>query len=157
MLAADTLGGRKQGGKREKPMMLAKWRNSRSGMSLVEVAIAVAVISIVVTGILGLYYQSVLVSKKMNQLFIATNLAKSRLERLRNIAFDSLPQTAESDTLLDKEGNSIPDGDFQRNTSVSTNYNGDPDLTQVTVTVDYKMKGAFTGNPVTLTTVFVNE
>ena len=134
-----------------------KWRKNQAGMSLVEVAVAVMVISIVLTGILGLYYQSVLVTKKMNQLFIATNLAKSRLERLRNIAYDSLPLTSETDTLLDKEGNTIVNGDFVRNTAVSTSYNGDADLTQVTVTVDYKMKGAFTGSPVTLTTVFVNE
>ena len=124
---------------------------------MVEVAIAVMVTAIVIIGVLGLYYQSVLVTKKMNQLFIATNIAKSRLERLRNIEFDTLPLTAETDTLIDSEGNSVANGNFVRNTSVATNYNGDSDLTQVTVTVDYKVKGEFSNNPVSMTTVFVER
>lgn len=136
--------------------MNLKWRCQR-GMSLVEVAIAVAITAIVVSGILALYYECVLVTKKMNQLFIATNIAKSRLERVRNVEFDSIPFVAEMDTYVDNEGNSIASGEFVRNTSVSTNYSGDADLTQVTVTVDYRIKGQFSGKPVTLTTVYVNE
>lgn len=132
-----------------------RWR-SQTGVSLVEVAIAVMVTSIVIVGLLGLYYQSVLVTKKMNQLFIATNLAKSRLERLHNLEFSALPLSVETDTYLDSEGSSDPDGDFVRNTAISTNYNGRADLTQATVTVDYKVKGEFSGNPVSLTTVYVD-
>lgn len=126
-------------------------------MSLVEVAIAVAIITLVMVGILGLYYENVLVTKKMNQLFIATNLAKSRLERLRNVQFDTLSLSVEKDTTLDKNGNSVENGEFVRNTAVSTSYKGNADLTQVTVTVDYQMKGKLSGKPVSLTTVYVKE
>lgn len=138
-------------------MSLMGKKKYQQGFSLVEVAIALMVSTVVVVGILSLYTQSVMVTKKMNQRFIAINLAKSRIERLKNFDFTVLPNAAETDTYLDKAGNSSLNGDFVRNTSISTNYNGISDLTQVTVTVDYKVKGEFSDNPVTLTTVFVDD
>lgn len=129
----------------------------KRGISLVEVAIAIMVSSMVIVGILALYYQSVRGIKQMNQVFVASNLAKSRLERLNNFEFNSLPLAEETDTPIDKEGNPDLNGDFKRNTSVTSNYNGRANLTQVTVTVDYKIKGEFSGKPVPLTTVYVEE
>lgn len=138
-------------------MRLLKKPYSAAGFTLVEVAIAVSIFTIVLAGILGLYYQSVLVTKKMNQVFIATNLAKNRLESLYNLEFDSISTAEETDTLLDEEGNTDANGKFKRTTTVATQYEGHSDLTQVTVTVDYEVKGEFSGNPVTLITVYVEE
>jgi len=123
----------------------------------VEVSIALMVSTVVVVGILSLYTQSILVTKKMNQRFIATKISNSRLELLRLIEFASLPTSVETDTLLDKDGNSDLDGTFIRTTSVVENYNSNADLTLVTVTVDYKVKGKFSQKPILLTTVYVNE
>lgn len=131
--------------------------NRKQGFSLVELSIALMVATVFVLGILSLYSQSVVSTKKMNQRFIAVNLAKNRLERLRSFDFDVLPLSAETDTYLDEKGNPDANGGFIRNTTVSTNYNGVSDLTQVTVSVDYEIKGEYTGNPVVLTTVFVDE
>ncbi len=130
---------------------------NKSGFSLIELSIALMVAMIFVLGIFSLYSQSILSTKKMNQRFIAVNLAKNRLERMRNFEHSVLPSASETDTYLDKEGNSDPDGGFIRNTTVTTGYNGMAELTLVTVTVSYKTKGDFTNNPVEVTTVFVNE
>lgn len=136
---------------------MIKGKKSKLGVSLLEVVIAVMVTSIVIVGVLSLYYQSVLVTKKMNQLFIATNLAKSRLERIKNLEFDQLPFAEETDTQLDQNGNADLEGKFLRNTTISTNYNGNADLTSASVTVNFEVKGEWSTNPVTLTTVLVNE
>lgn len=136
--------------------MIMKLKCSK-GFSLIELSIALMIATVFVLGIFSLYSQSIVSTKKMNERFIALNLAKNRLERLRSFEYAVLPTANETDAYLNQQGSADPDGAYLRNTTIATDYNGMADLTQVTVTVDYKMKGQFTGNPVVLTTVFVNE
>ena len=103
--------------------------------------------------ILNVCLQSSVTGKRAQEAFVAYNLAKNRIEEMRNLPFSSLSSAAETDTALDASGVADPDGSFLRTTAVSTSYTGDSSLTQISVTVSYEIKGQVRTNPTTLTTV----
>jgi len=127
--------------------------NNKHGLTLVETMVAILVFGIVLVGMLEVSSKSMLMGKRSNLSYTAYNLAKNHLETLKASSFASLSSADETDTLLDPAGVPDPEGQYKRNTSVATNYTGDTDLVSVTVTVDYEVKGTFSGNPVTLSTV----
>ena len=115
--------------------------------------VAILVFGIVLVGMLDICSKSILMGKRSNLSYTAYNLAKNHLETLKASAFSSLTTADETDTILDGTGIPDPDGQYKRNTAVTTNYSGDTDLASVTVTVDYEVKGTYSGHPVTLSTV----
>ena len=127
-------------------------KNSR-GLTLVETMMAIFLFGVVLVGMLDVCAQSMLMGKRSDLSYKAYNLAKSHLETLKTMSFGSLSSAAETDTILDGGGTPDINGDFKRNTSVNTNYNSDSHLTEVTVTVDYKVKNAFANKPTSLQTV----
>jgi Tfp pilus assembly protein PilV len=130
-----------------------KVTNNTHGLTLVETMIAILLFGTVLVGLLDICANGMLMGKRSDRSYAAYNLAKNHIETLKTMSFGSLSSAAETDTLLDSRG--VPDleGEFKRNTGVSISYNGDANLVSVTVTVDYQVKGSFSGNPVTLSTV----
>lgn len=133
--------------------MTIKVIKNNHGLTLVETMMAILLFGIALVGMLDVCAQSILTGRRSDFSYMAHNLAKSRLETLKTMSFGSLGSAAETDTILDSNGVPDIDGTFKRNTSVTTGYNGDNQLAQVTVTVDYKVKNAFAGKPVSLHTV----
>lgn len=127
--------------------------NNKHGLTLVETLVAILVFGIVLVGMLEVCSKGILMGKRSDLSYTAYNLAKNHLEMLKASSFASLGNADETDTLLDPAGVPDPEGQYKRNTEVTTNYNGDADLAAVTVTVDYEVKGTFSENPVTLSTV----
>lgn len=123
------------------------------GMSLVETMMAILLFGVVLVGLLDVCANSMLMAKRSDFSYRAYNLAKNRLESLKTVSFGNLDDTEETDTILDENGVPDIDGIFKRNTTVATNYNGDSRLTQVTVTVDYKVKNVYAERPASLQTV----
>jgi Tfp pilus assembly protein PilV len=125
------------------------------GTSLIETVMALALVAICIGGILGVVVQSVELGQSRERAYIAMNLAKNRLERIRQIrrdqGYSSLATATETDTLIDSKGIADGGGDFIRTTAVEPDYA--PNLTKVTVSVNYKKKGAFTGKAVELVTL----
>lgn len=124
-------------------------------MSLTEVLVAMALIALCIGGIISLLVQGVGMAKSVDYMYAATSLAKNRIERIREIRKDlgyaALPESAEDDVLIDRNGVSDPDGDFRRATIIDPNDSSG--LTRITVSVSYKIKGVFTGQPVELVTL----
>jgi Tfp pilus assembly protein PilV len=126
--------------------------NSR-GVTLVETMASVLLFLLVGASILNVCLQSSLSGKRAQEAFTAYNLAKSRIEEMRNFPFSSLSSAAETDTPINETGVADPDGTFLRTTAVTTSYTGDSSLTQVAVSVKYEIKGQSMTTPTTLTTV----
>ena len=131
------------------------------GFTLVETLVAVSIATMVLVAIIAVFVTTIDISRRINYEYTAMNIAKSRIERARNVmetsGFDSLPDLAETDSIVDSGGSSDQGGDFKRTTTVATTYDGDARLTQVTATVIYKYRDEWKNNAVTtLTTVFAN-
>lgn len=131
------------------------FRRSITGISLTEVLVATALIAIAVGGIVSVLAQSVGLGKSSDYTYVATSLAKNRIERIKQIKKDSgyafLYETAEPGTLLNRNGISDQNGDFKRTTIIDSAYA--PDLTKVTVKVSYKVRNEFIDQPVEIVTL----
>jgi Tfp pilus assembly protein PilV len=115
----------------------------KKGMSLIEVVAAVALAVLAMGGIISVTTQSASLGQTVDYTYAASNLAKNRIERIREIrrdkGYEALCEASETDTVIDINGNPDPNGDFVRTTTISASYA--PDLKQVTVKVQYKKRG----------------
>ena len=129
--------------------------NSRRGVTLFEVVIAAAVLSVVLSGILSVFLFNVRWGRKMNSVFVATNLAKNRMERLRppRFPFSALDLAEEDSVEVDRGGLEEAGGDYLRTTEITNDHAG-YDLTLVKVTVDYKIQGEWSGNPIEIYSLY---
>ena len=127
--------------------------SSVKGMTLVETMAAMFLFTLVLTAVLETTAQNTTMGIRTENAYLAYNLAKNHIETLKSLPFGSLSSAAESGTLLNALGVSDLDGAFKRTTTVTTGYSGDANLVQLTTSVDYKVKGAFVGHPMSITTV----
>lgn len=116
----------------------------KDGVTLIETLFSAVILVLVVTGVLVVFVRTVDISKRIDKEYIATNLAKSRVERARTTkithGFDSLVDLNETDVIIDSDGVSDPEGEYKRSTTVTTNYNGSPRLTKIEATIVYKYR-----------------
>ena len=131
----------------------------KRGVTLVEVLVAAAILSLVAVSVLFIFVQTVDMSGRVDYEYKATNIAKSRLERARRIidtrGFDFLSELAESNKALNDDG--VPDvnGNFIRTTTVTHPYNANERLTRVSVDVYYTFRGR-TSAPAIMTAIFAD-
>lgn len=133
----------------------------KDGVTLVETLFSAVILVLVVAGVLVIFVRTVDISKRIDKEYVATNLAKSRVERARTTkvthGFDSLVDLNETDVIIDSDGVSDPDGEYKRSTTVSTNYNGNARLTKIDVTIVYKYRGVWKGSiAIAMTTVLTD-
>ena len=107
--------------------------NNNSGVTIVETLVASALFILVSTSFLSVFLMSSTSCKSTDYMYTAINLAKARLERLKGLDYNSLPQAVESNTRLDKDGDPDAYGDFYRTTQVNNVYG--TDLTEITVSI----------------------
>ena len=132
--------------------------NKKRGITLVEVLISAAILVLAITGILYVFVQTIDMSKRTDYEYVSLNLAKSRMERARNVmatsGFDSLPEMEESETTVDAYGASDPQGEFKRTTQVTVI---DANRTEFEVTVKYKYRKSWRDDAaVTFKTMFTD-
>lgn len=129
---------------------------SDKGMSLTEVVAAAALTTIIVGGIIAVITQTATLGQGVDYTYVASTLAKNRIERIREIrkdkGYSALAETAETDTVVDRNGSPDANGDFVRTTIVDTAYA--TSLTRVTVKVKYKKRGVLIPVDIELTTLF---
>ena len=119
--------------------------------------ISILITAVVVGGVLGLLIQNIKIGATVDYNYAAVNIAKSRIDRIRELRRESgysfLGTASEADMTVDREG--VPDlaGEFTRHTVMTTNYAGNANLTHVKVRVDYKASGDVTGTAVELETI----
>lgn len=105
------------------------------GMTIVETMVAVVVVGIFMAGVFSLTVQSIKAVDLASSHYVAATLCKNRLEAARTFDFDGLSTLSESATTCDASGGTSPEGKFKRATVVSPVYNGNTNLTEITVTV----------------------
>lgn len=127
----------------------------KKGMTLVEIVVSLALVALSIGGILSVLIQSANLAQSVDYAYIAADLAKNRIEWVREIrrdmGYDALPGAAETDTVIDRNGVADSNGDFMRTTLVNASYG--TYLTKVTVKVIYKKKGVFTPVPTEIVTL----
>ena len=133
-------------------------KKNKKGLTLVEVLFAALILAIAVTGVLILFTQTIGIAKRVDYNYKASSLAKARMERARSVietsGFDSLSDLAETETIIDADGISDPEGDFKRTTLVTEI---DDNRTEFEVTVIYKYRETWMeNNPVMFTTLFTD-
>ena len=88
-----------------------KWPEDRSGFTLVEVLIAVAIFSIGVLAVFSMQYWNVRNNSTGNVLTQASNLARAQIEVLKSVPdITALADGSHPDNPVDADGN--PGGDF---------------------------------------------
>lgn len=117
-------------------------RNQQRGMTLVEVVLALALLSLVMAGSYLLVSRAAATSRAARDHYVAAVIAKDRLERARNFAYDDLHLLAEDHVIVNDTGLPDPEGHFRRTTLVDTNYA--PNLTKIKVIVEVRSRR--TGN-----------
>ncbi|MCK4859317.1 MAG: hypothetical protein KAS87_02040 [Candidatus Omnitrophica bacterium] len=115
---------------------------NKKGISLTEVIIATALLVLAGSGILGVIFQNTSAGQSVDYTYISFNLAKNRIERLREARnaghYSTLNGYAETDVTLNRYGVGDPSGNFIRTTIIDPNYAAN--LTQITVRVNYKRR-----------------
>ncbi len=133
----------------------------KDGVTLVETLFSAVILVLVVAGVLVIFVRTVDISKRIDKEYVATNLAKSRVERARTTkvthGFDSLVDLNETDVIIDSDGVSDLDGEYKRSTTVTTNYNGNARLTKIEVTIVYKYRNEWKDSiAIVMTTVLTD-
>lgn len=132
---------------------------SNRGMTLVEVVISGTIITIIMMGVFSVFVQTSELSTRVNNRYLAMEMARSRLDQARTLietsGFPSLTTLAETDLELDTDSDG--DSDYKRTTSVTENYGGEARLTKIDVTVVYHVKGVWKdADALTVKQLFVN-
>jgi type II secretory pathway pseudopilin PulG len=114
-----------------------------AGMTLTEVVVATALAALSIGGIMGVVVQGMDLGNRADYAYAAANIAKNRIERVREIrkeqGYTSLSAMAEDDVTVDRDGIADSNGDFIRTTTVDSAYA--VNLTKVVVKVKYKIRG----------------
>ncbi len=129
-------------------------RNKR-GMTLIEIMVSVILFVLCIAGVMALIYHSTVASYSVYYTYLATNLAKNRIEWIREhrankgyLSLGDLP--AEQIDMIDRYGNSGED--FERTTQVEYS----PEQSKITVMVDFKRREVNVPIKVELVTLLQN-
>jgi hypothetical protein len=106
---------------------------SKSGLTLVETIVSLALFALFIGGVCGLLNLVRELSDNARDHYMAANLAKNRIERAKEFGYENVPLFVESNVRLDEEGEPDTDGRFRRTTAVTM---PSPNLYQLVVTVD---------------------
>lgn len=127
----------------------------RGGFSLIEAIVAILVLSLCIGGLSGLMMMSRQSSDMARDRYMAVNICKNRLERIKTFEFGQLHLFAETATDVDANGNPVAGGHFRRSTTVTEIR---PNL--VEVTVDVRIRNRITrafGDPVESLSTYVAD
>ncbi|MBI4352363.1 MAG: hypothetical protein HY593_00405 [Candidatus Omnitrophica bacterium] len=127
--------------------------NKTSGVSLIEVMGSAFILIIALGALLAVFLQSMTAAKRAECTYNAYAIARNQVERLKALDFGSLAAAAETGTAVNQLGDSDPNGDYARSTTIAPGYSGYANLTQVTVSVYYTFQGVQRPSPVEITTV----
>ncbi len=111
-------------------------KTNRSGMTLVEVTVALAILAFVLGGIYQLIVQAGRLGRLARDHYVAVILAQNRIERAKVFDYRDLRLLAETNVLMNANGAPDLEGRFRRTTSINTNFA--PNLTEVVCTVEIK-------------------
>ncbi|HPS20744.1 MAG TPA: type II secretion system protein [Candidatus Omnitrophota bacterium] len=140
------------------------------GLTLVEVIVAIALVALIIASVGSAIVQASVFSASVDIAYTAAYLAQRRIDVLKRFDFNQLhPGAEETDVRVDSGGNVSSTGEYLRTTEVVTDYNSNPYLIQVKVSIKRIKINAdgtiidpvaktvkFLGNPFVVETLFVD-
>lgn len=110
----------------------------KHGFTLVEAVISMAILVLVIAGSYKLVSGSQALIYAARNHYVAINISRARLERVRNFGYDQLILLAESKIEVDDSGAPSSGGYFRRTTLVTVMTNLMPGLTKVEVRTEIR-------------------
>jgi len=128
-----------------------------SGITLVEVIISMAIVTLVTVAVLAAIAHSVTFTERADNVYTASILAQRRIDVLKKFDFSEIPLIApETDVSvkvdLDPSTPASYD-EYFRTTEITEDYDGDSDLMKIKVSVHTTVDGVKSGNPVIMETL----
>jgi type II secretory pathway pseudopilin PulG len=131
--------------------------SDKKGMTLVEVVVSAAILGIVVVSVVATIAQSSVFSRRIDQVYTSNNLAKKRMDDLkRYLVSDLADRASETDVRIDSNGDLDVSGDYIRTTEITEDYDGNPYLIKVKVSVDKVVDEQKYGSPAVIETLFAD-
>jgi type II secretory pathway pseudopilin PulG len=143
--------------------------SSNKGLTLVEVIVAAALVTVIIVSLGAAITQSAVFSNQLDITYSATYLAQRRVDLLKRFQIDQLyPEALETDVRIDESGNINSTGYFARTTSITENYGGYSNLVKVKVsvkrirvsqggaTVNASGQVEYVGSPIVIETLFTD-
>lgn len=96
-------------------------RNTKSGISIVEVVVALGLLSLVMAAAYPVLITASRISRVARNHYIAVALAQNRMERARTLNYGDLGYLVESNVVVNDLGSPLAEGNFRRTTSILTN------------------------------------
>lgn len=111
--------------------------SNKQGFTLIEALISLVLLVLVLGGAYPLVSQSTRGIYIARNHYVAVNISRSRIERVRNFPYSQILSLTETNVVVDDNGAPISDGYFRRTTDITTN--GVPSgLTLVVVRTDIR-------------------
>lgn len=127
------------------------------GFTLVEVLVAMTIVAFLCMSILYAATQHMVYSRKVDSIYVCSNLAKERVNSLSNYLFSDLANNAvETAVRINDDGEEDLSGEFYRTTEVEEDFDGNPYMVRVKVSVDRSKDGVAAGKPVVIETIFTD-
>ncbi|NNJ71466.1 MAG: hypothetical protein HKP10_09310 [Kiritimatiellales bacterium] len=105
---------------RSNALLHSKKSKNCAGATFVEALIALAIFAVFTTGSFKVLVARRNIMDMSRDRYIASNIAKNRLELVRTFDFDQIPQLAESPVRIDNSGIPAAEGKFLRETDITT-------------------------------------
>jgi type II secretory pathway pseudopilin PulG len=138
----------------KKRMFLSSPWLSTKGITLVEVLVSMALVTLVIVSVVALLGQSATYSVRIDKIYTTANLAKKRIDDIKWLQFTDLAaRAAEVNVRIDEAGYNDPNGGYIRTTEITENFDGNVYLTKIKVTVDEFTDGAALGKPTIVETL----
>ena len=107
-----------------------------AGITLTEIMVAIVILGMVMGGFFKVTTMARRTRKLAQSHYAAVIIANNRIERAKQAEFDDLYLLEETETVVNEMGTPDPDGAFLRSTAVHANYDGDPLLKRIVVSVE---------------------
>src|SRR3989338_4579964 len=123
---------------------MSRLNPNAKGATIVELMVSVCVFAIGMQSLLYVISTSSVMAKRGEYAYVAHNIAKNRIERLRTMGFPTLSLAQETSTAVNQDGDPDEEGLFTRSTIVESLTS---DSSSVTVNVFYRMKNVESAEP----------
>jgi prepilin-type N-terminal cleavage/methylation domain-containing protein len=132
------------------------FKNDSKGFTLVEVLVSVTIVAVLCTSLILAATQHIVYSKKIDSIYACSNLAKERVNSLRTYLFSDLASAEETAVRISRNGVEDISGEFCRTTEVEEEFDGNPYMARIKVSVDRVEDGSAAGKPVIMETIFTD-
>lgn len=128
--------------------------SNKAGFTLAEAVISSFLVILVLGGAYALVSQSSSLIYSARNHYIAINISRARIERIRTFPYDQIQSFTETDVVVDDSGTPTTEGYFRRTTTVNTNYQAGLTMVQVQTDIRNQKTLTFKGEKESVASLF---